>query len=413
MRSGEGLVGLIASEAEPLNLSDAQAHPAFSYLPETGEEIYNSFLGVPILRAGDTLGVLVVQNRAQRIYTRGGDRGAADHRDGARRDDRLRRARRRSPGRAPTSTLRRPVHLTGVGLADGVGLGHVVLHEPRVVVNNLIAEDTDARDASGSRRRSAALRALDRRHARRAATSPSSGEHREVLETYRMFAHDRGWLRRLREAVAHRPDRGGRGRAGAVATRAPACMRMTDPYLRERLHDLDDLANRLLRQLIGRRPRRAGAARCPRTPSSSPARWAPAELLDYDRARLRGLVLEEGGPTSHVAIVARALGIPAVGEVEGVIAIVENGDAIIVDGDGGRGPAAPAARRRGAPMPRRCASAPAGRSSTGRCATCRPSPRDGVRDRPADQCRAAGRPAASRGERALPASACSAPSCSS
>ena len=69
MRADEGLVGLVASEANPINLSDAQTHPAFSYRPETGEEIYHSFLGVPILRAGNTLGVLVVQNRARRTYS--------------------------------------------------------------------------------------------------------------------------------------------------------------------------------------------------------------------------------------------------------------------------------------------------------------------------------------------------------
>ncbi len=68
MRAGEGLVGLIASTAEPLALSDAQNHPAFSYRPETGEEIYHAFLGVPLLRAGNTLGVLVVQNRTYRVY---------------------------------------------------------------------------------------------------------------------------------------------------------------------------------------------------------------------------------------------------------------------------------------------------------------------------------------------------------
>ena len=69
MRIDEGLVGLVASQANPINLSDAQSHPAFSYRPETGEEIYHSYLGVPILRAGNTLGVLVVQNRAHRNYS--------------------------------------------------------------------------------------------------------------------------------------------------------------------------------------------------------------------------------------------------------------------------------------------------------------------------------------------------------
>src|SRR5215470_11006786 len=69
MRSDVGLVGLVASEANAVNLSDAKSHPAYSYRPETGEEIYQSFLGVPVLRAGNTLGVLVVQNRAHRTYS--------------------------------------------------------------------------------------------------------------------------------------------------------------------------------------------------------------------------------------------------------------------------------------------------------------------------------------------------------
>ncbi|MGL4444590.1 MAG: GAF domain-containing protein, partial [Alsobacter sp.] len=69
MRAGEGLVGLIAQQAQPLNLPNAQSHPAFSYKPETGEEIYQSFLGVPVLRGGNTLGVLVTQNRAHRLYS--------------------------------------------------------------------------------------------------------------------------------------------------------------------------------------------------------------------------------------------------------------------------------------------------------------------------------------------------------
>ena len=132
MRIDEGLVGLVASQANADQLSDAQSHPAFSYRPETGEEIYHSFLGVPILRAGNTLGVLVVQNRAHRNYSEeeeealqttamvlaemiaSGELAVA------------RPARRRTCG-AP------PRHLAGTPLAEGIALGHVVLHEPRVV----------------------------------------------------------------------------------------------------------------------------------------------------------------------------------------------------------------------------------------------------------------------------------------
>lgn len=330
MRAGEGLVGLIASEAEPLALSDAQSHPAFSYRPETGEEIYRSFLGVPILRGGAVMGVLVIQNRASRTYTEeeieslqttamimaemiaaGGLKSLA------------------APG--ASIGLDRPIHCTGVVLADGVGLGHAVLHEPRVAITNLIAESPAAEvarlEAAIAEMRASIDELIER------GDVAHTGEHRDVLETFRMFAHDQGWLRRMREAVMT-----GLTAEAAVErvqsdTRAKM-LRQTDPYLRERLHDLDDLANRLLRTLVGKAnglPREA----LPDNAIIVARSMGPAALLDYERANLRGLVLEEGGPTSHIAIVARALGIPAVGEVVNATALVQAGDALIVDGQAG------------------------------------------------------------------------------
>ncbi len=329
MKAGEGLVGLIAKEAEALALSDAQSHPSFSYRPETGEEIYRSFLGVPILRAGATLGVLVVQNTATRTYTdeemealqtvsmvlaeliaQGGMQALA------------------APGLGAQT---RPIHGKGVSLADGVGLGHVVLHEPRVVIKNLIAESPEAE----VKRLEAAIGELRKTIDELIARGDVShgGEHKEVLETFRMFAHDQGWLRRMREAVLS-----GLTAEAAVErvqsdTRA-RMLRQTDPYLRERLHDLEDLANRLLHILVGA-DLTISKDQLPDNAIIVARSMGPAALLDYDRSRLRGLVLEEGGPTSHVAIVARALGIPAVSEIENVTAQVEQGDAIIVDGASG------------------------------------------------------------------------------
>ncbi|MDT3684814.1 MAG: phosphoenolpyruvate--protein phosphotransferase [Pseudorhodoplanes sp.] len=330
MRIDEGLVGLVASQANPINLSDAQSHPAYSYRPETGEEIYHSFLGVPILRAGNTLGVLVVQNRAHRTYSEeevealqttamvlaemiaSGELSALAR-----------------PGAEPAVRPRRSV--AGVALSEGIALGHVVLHEPRVVVTNFIADDVQKElqrldDAIGT------LRAdVDMMLERGEVTD--GGESREVLEAYRMFAHDRGWLDRMREAVAT----GLTAEAGVERVQSDSRARMlraTDPYLRERLHDLDDLANRLMRQLMGveHAPRRE---QLPDNAIVVARMMGPAALLDYDRKRLRGVVLEEGGPTSHVAIVARALGIAAVGEVENITGLVESGDPIIVDGISG------------------------------------------------------------------------------
>ncbi|MBM6593405.1 phosphoenolpyruvate--protein phosphotransferase [Microvirga pudoricolor] len=327
MRSGEGLVGLIASTAEPLSLSDAQSHPSFSYKPETGEEIYHAFLGVPLLRAGNTLGVVVVQNRTYRVYT--------DEEMEALQVTAMVLAEMVATGElqalAPLETgsaLRRPLHQRGVSLADGVGLGHVVLHEPRVVVKNLIAENIEAElkrlDESIGDVRAWIDDLLDH------GDVAHHGEHREVLETFRMFAHDQGWLRRMREAVIS-----GLTAEAAVervqSDNRARMMRQTDPYLRERLHDLDDLANRLLNRLVGR-DMAAERGSLPDNAIIVARSMGPAALLDYDRSRLRGLVLEEGGPTSHIAIVARALGIPAVGEVANATALTETGDAIIVDG---------------------------------------------------------------------------------
>ena len=330
LRADEGLVGLVASEANPINLSDAQNHPAFSYRAETGEEIYHSFLGVPVLRAGNTLGVLVVQNRARRTYT--------EEEEEALQTTAMVLAEMiasgelsaiAKPGAEPAA--RRPLHLSGLSLNEGIALGHVVLHEPRVVITNFIADDVPKElkrlEGAVETMRSDLDVLLER------GEIADTGEHRDVLEAYRMFAYDRGWVHRLEEAVAT-----GLTAEAAVErvqsdTRA-RMLRATDPYLRERLHDLDELANRLMHQLLGKdyAPARD---RLPENAVLVARSMGPAALLDYDRKRLRGLVLEEGGPNSHVAIVARALGIAAVGTIENATGVADPGDAIIVDGSTG------------------------------------------------------------------------------
>ncbi|SSC71464.1 unnamed protein product [Ciceribacter sp. T2.26MG-112.2] len=331
LKMGQGLVGTIAASAQPLNLSDAQAHPAFRYLPETGEEIYHSFLGVPILRAGRSLGVLVVQNKAQRNY----------------REDELEAlettamvlAEMIATGELKKITrpgleldLTRPVTIDGDGYNEGIGLGYVVLHEPRIVVTNLLNEDTETEirrlaDALGSLRIS-----IDDMLSRREVSM--EGEHRDVLETYRMFAHDQGWVRRMEEAIHN----GLTAEAAVEKVQSDTkarMMRLTDPYLRERMHDFDDLANRLLRQLTGFSPH-SQTESFPADAIVFARAMGAAELLDYPRANLRGLVLEEGAVTSHVVIVARAMGIAVVGQATGAVALAENGDPVIIDGDDGK-----------------------------------------------------------------------------
>ncbi len=330
LKADEGLVGLVASEAKPINLSDAQAHPAFSFRSETGEEIYHSFLGVPVLRAGNTLGVLVVQNRARRTYTE--EEEEALQTTAMVLAEMIASGELSSiarPGAEPVA--RHALHISGTALADGIALGHVVLHEPRVVITNVIADDVPRElkrlDAAIGTFRADLDRMLEH------GDVADGGEHREVLEAYRMFAYDQGWLHKMREAVMT----GLTAEAGVERVQSDTRARMlraSDPYLRDRLHDLDDLANRLMRVLMGQ-DHAPAREQLPENAILVARSMGPAALLDYDRKRLRGLVLEEGGPTSHVSIVARALGIPTVGEIANATGLVEPGDALIVDGTTG------------------------------------------------------------------------------
>jgi len=329
LRVGEGLVGAIAATATPLALADAQAHPDFAYRPETGEEIYHSLLGVPILRSGRVLGVLVVQNRTLRHYT--------EDEIEALQTIAMVLAELAASGdlvnpleRQPSTGLGQlPLRLEGVKLNGGLAFGQAVLHEPRIVIRQVVAEDPNA-ELDRLRRAVAGMQnAIDDLLA--ASDVAPGGEHRDILETYRMFAGDHGWLHRISEAV----NSGLTAEAAVQKVQSDMRVRMnqaTDPYLRERLADLEDLTNRLQQHLAGR-PLSPAAADLPDEFILVARTMGPAELLDYDRRRLKGVVLEESSPNAHVAVVARALDIPVVGRVKDVLDRVEAGDLIVVNGD--------------------------------------------------------------------------------
>ncbi len=329
LRVGEGLVGGIAATARPLALADAQSHPDFAYRPETGEEIYHSLMGVPILRGGRVLGVLVVQNRTLRHYTEDEievlQTIAMVVAELAARGDLvnpLEIAQSQGGGMLP-------VRLVGIRLNPGLAVGPAVLHRPRLLIRQVVAEDAAA-EIERLRHAVAAMReAIDELIA--TGRGLGAGEHRDVLETYRMFAADRGWVRRISDAI-----RSGLTAEAAVQkvrdeTRS-RMMQVTDPYLRERFLDLEDLANRLQQHLSGQPPSAVSAELPPEFILIARA-MGPAELMDYAGRRIMGLVLEEGSPTAHVAIVARAFDIPVIGRVEDATSRIETGDTVVVDGD--------------------------------------------------------------------------------
>jgi phosphotransferase system enzyme I (PtsP) len=330
LRVGEGLVGLIAATARPLALADAQAHPSFAYRPETGEEIYRSLMGVPILRGGRVLGVLVVQNRSQRDYD--DDEVEVLQTIAMIVAELVASGELVNPREIAESQIggMLPVRLPGIRLNPGLAIGPAVLHEPRLLIHQVVAEDVTA-EIERLRHAVAAMRdAIDEL----VATSDGlgTGEHRDILETYRMFAADRGWVARIADAIRS----GLTAEAAVQKVRDETSRRMmqaSDPYLRERLVDLEDLANRLQRHLSAPTSGEALPSELPPEFILVARAMGPAELLDYAHRRIMGLVLEEGSPTAHVAIVARALDMPAVGRVQGATERIDAGNLVVVDGD--------------------------------------------------------------------------------
>ncbi|MEC7933174.1 MAG: phosphoenolpyruvate--protein phosphotransferase [Pseudomonadota bacterium] len=326
MAMGEGLVGLIATNVETLNLDEAAAHPDFSYRPETGEDRFHSFAGVPIVRRERAIGVLCVQHVEPRRYEEVeiealqtvamvlselianaelADDGPADARV------------------AETGTTM----LQGLQLVMGMARGHAVFHQPRIHVEHTVAEDTEA-----ERQRVISAFAKMREQIDRmtgAAEFGTEGEHQEVLETYKMFAYDEGWIRRINEAI----DSGLTAEAAIERVQQRTRMRMRqidDPLLQDRMHDLEDMANRLLRIVSGQLGTAAQLGL--RQDAILIARnLGPAELLEYDRRRLKGVILEEGSLTAHVTIVARAMGVPVLGRVRDVRHQLNEGDLILMD----------------------------------------------------------------------------------
>lgn len=331
LKRGEGLVGRAAEFKITINEPDAPKHPAFSYRPETGEEPYHSLLAVPIMRSGQALGVLVVQNRAMRVYSEE-DVEVLESTAMVVAENLVSSIVAGVESELELSSSLAAV-VQGESISDGIALGHVVLHEPRIVVHKLMADDPLAE----FKRLEAALDNL--RHTLDELISTEhladSGEHREVLEAYRMFAHDSGWVRRLREAVQD-----GLTAEAAVervlnATRAKM-LRQGDAFWSERQRDLDDLSDRLMRTLAGRGVAGQKSDELPSDAILVARTMGPAELLDYDRRKLRGLVIEDGSNQSHVAIVAKALGIAGVGQAVGIVDKVSPGDDVVVDAETGQ-----------------------------------------------------------------------------
>ncbi len=326
LRMGEGLVGRVAKYSRILKTGDAPSEKGFRYMPETGEEIFTSFCGIPIQRLGEKLGVLVVQSKDARDYS--ADEIYALEVVAMILAEMTELGAFVGEGAALSPLHQQSVLIRASSAQDGAAEGHVWLHEPRVVVTNLISDDPEAErqrlNDAVEELRVGVDKMLD-------GAATGDKEQLQVLETYRMFANSKGWMRRMEQDIAQ----GLSAEAAVEKEQSTARTRMSqanDSYLRERLHDLDDLSNRLLRILTGQGSNTG--AEMPTDPILIARNIGPAELLEYGRG-LKGIVLEEGSVGSHATIIARALAIPLVIHAERITNLALNGDHIMVDGDQG------------------------------------------------------------------------------
>lgn len=327
---GQGLVGAVASAAEPLNLANAQEHPKFEYRPETGEEVYNSFVAVPIFQGGKVIGVLVVQGKEAREYTQ----------------DQVEVLQTVAMVLSELAVSGQLVNLkeiqsssggisvrqlTGVQLCGGVAKAIAVLHQPQLVITQYVATDT----IFEKEKFDDALKDLQESFDNYIQSSNLSDDDakREIIETYLLFTQDRGWLTRINEAIVS----GLTAEAAVKKVQEELQAKMSQlasPYIKERINDLEDLSNHLLQILLGK-PLQPNYDDLPKEFILVARTLGPAELLSYDHNRFKGLILEEGSTSSHTAVIARAMDIPVLAKVQNAITLIQDGDMVILDADGG------------------------------------------------------------------------------
>ena len=327
---GQGLVGEIAATAEPLNLAHAENHPKFEYRPETGEEIYSSFVGVPILQGGKVIGVLVVQSKEAREYS--ADQVEVLQTVAMVMSELAISGQLVAAQEIATATGGLVAQqLSGIRLSAGMAKAPAVLHERKIVITQYVASDMQHE----RERFAVALRSLQESFDRHMqdAKMEEGDEKRELIETYLLFTQDRGWLSRIDEAIGS----GLTAEAGVKKVQEELRAKMSQlasPYIKERIQDLEDLSNHLLQVLLGKELT-PSALELPDEFILVARTLGPAELLNYDHKRIKGLIIEEGSTTSHTAVIARAMDIPAMAKVDKAASIIQPGDMVILDAEAG------------------------------------------------------------------------------
>jgi phosphotransferase system enzyme I (PtsP) len=329
----EGLVGLCGQREEPINLDDAAAHPRYRYLPETGEERYNAFMGVPIMHRRKVLGVLVVQQREKRRFDESEEAflvtlsaqlsGVVAHAKAVGQFDAL---------RAPRSNLTRV--FTGVPGATGIALGRVVVMYPPADIDSVPDRAVDDVDAELELLEEA-LEAV--RHDVRSLNEKMAGtllpEERALFDVYLRMLDDNALGGEIVDHI-----RAGNWAQGALRMVIEEHMQnfaaMEDQYLRERMADVRDLGLRILAHL--QKQENAEPHEFPEHSILVGEEISTALLVETPLEKVAGIVTVTGAANSHMAIVARALGIPTVVGVAELPVTTLDDTEMIVDAYQGR-----------------------------------------------------------------------------
>lgn len=326
LRVGEGLVGEIAATQRPLNIKDAPNDPRFVLRAETGEEPYHGFCGVPLLRDGKTRGVLVVQSRRTQEFNSElinilttismlVTELVASH-SVIGRDEKI----------ASGSPSLEPFRIPGISFNHGVAIGRAVRLARKISITQLVADNPDLE----LKRFDDALNQLQSNFDALLSGADEESTSYEILETYKMFTIDRGWLKKIKDRIAQ----GLTAEAAVQAVQDDTTARLsraTDLYLRERAQDFIDVSQRLMHILLDEEPTALPALTEDAVLVATDL--SAADLLTYDLSAIRGIALEGGSPSSHITIMARAMGVPVIGQCRNLLAHVEDGDHVIVDAD--------------------------------------------------------------------------------
>lgn len=333
LKLGEGLVGLVAERAEPINLENASLHPNYIHYPGLGEERLKAFLGVPIIHQRHVLGVLIVHQHLERSFDESEEaflvtlsaQVAATILYGLSSGD-LQKIYQ------PTAELPKDVLLGGISGAPGVAIGQAVVVYPltqlRSIPDRKISEDQIEIEIQNFHAALATTADAIQQLSQNMKANGLPDEELALFDVYLKILDSETIINEVTQEIS-----AGQWAQGALRTVVESHIavfeQMDDPYLQERASDLKDLGERVLFHLQAKSERRA---EFPEKTILVGEEVTPSSLAEVPEGRLAGVVSVRGSGNSHVAILARALGVPTVFGLTGVRVDNLEGDELIVDG---------------------------------------------------------------------------------